>query len=275
MTLIRTGYEQQFEEIRPGDSALGRACVLPWDTDIFGFPVAVYQIGTDQLDAAQRIEFGDAFLAWARHNQVSLCACTIPAGSRFWKSYLPELEFRFVDFLLRPFLNGLQTAPLPQARSVLRSAQRGDWEAIEAIAAQSFRHGRYHADPVFPPELADLRYRRWIRNALTGENAVDRVYVMGEPGSVQGFYHVTVEGDVSDLRLAALKPELRGTLLGFDLYVSMLQVLKSLGVRRVITSISAGNTAVMNVYSMLGFRLSEPEIVYHWHAERPSWDMVK
>jgi GNAT superfamily N-acetyltransferase len=201
--------------------------------------------------------------------------CTIPAGDGFWTSRLPEMDFQFVDFGLRASLNGLQTARLPETRISLRRAQREDWAAIESIASQSFHHGRYHADPIFPRELAHLRYRHWIRRALAAEDSPDRVYALGELGSVNGFYHVTVEGTTSDLRLAALSPELQGTMLGFDLYASMLRLLKSSGVRQVLTNISAANTGVMNIYSMLGFRFSEPEAIYHWHDLSMSNNMKK
>lgn len=266
MAQIRTGYEPYFKEISGGNPVLGRACLLPWDTEIFGFPVGCYQIGTEELDEPMKHEFSAHFLSWSRRNQLALCLCAIPAASLFWKLCLPEVGFCFVDFGVRATLNGLQTASLPEGRTQLRKAQPEDWEIIETIAAQSFRHGRYHADPLFPRQLADLRYQRWIRSALSGEHDIDHVYVMGEPGRVKGFYHVTIEGSRSDLRLAAVPPELQGTMLGFDLYVSMLHLLKRLGVRRATTSISASNTAVMNIYSMLGFGFSEPETIYHWHA---------
>ncbi len=275
MGLIRTGYEQHFEDICIGNPTLGRVCIVPWDTETFGFRVAAYQIGADQLDQNSRDELAERLASWAGQNQVSLCFCTIPAANRFWKCYLPEMGFGFVDFGLRASLNGLQNIHLPEARTQLRIARREDWEAVEAIAAQSFQHGRYHADPVFPVELADLRYRHWVRRALAGQNGSDRVYVMGDSGSVQGFYHVTIEGPASDLRLAAVTPELRGTLLGFDLYVSVLHLLKGLGIERIVTSISGANTPVMNVYSMLGFHFSEPEAIYHWHAEGMDWGAGK
>ncbi len=124
-------------------------------------------------------------------------------------------------------------------------------------------------DPRFPSELAGRRYRQWATNALTGNNPGERLYVMGEPGDVQGFYHVTVDESVSDLLLAAVAPELQGTMLGFDLYLAVLHTLKGLGVRRVVSTISGKNTPVINVYSMLGFRFSEPEVIYHWHVPGP------
>jgi RimJ/RimL family protein N-acetyltransferase len=262
----RTGYLAQFEEIWPGNPALGRASLLPWDAEVFGFPVGSYQIGVEQLDDDLEKEFLARFLSWSQDHGVRVCMCSIPATNSRWKLSLAKAGFSFVDFALQANLNGLQTAQLPGARTTLRGVEPGEWESVEAIAEHAFNYGRYHADPLFPRELADLRYRRWIRNARSEESESNPVYVLGEPGAIQGFYHVTIDGDVADLRLAALAPGLQGTMLGFDLYLSVLHVLKQLGVRRVVTSISAGNTAVMNVYAMLGFSFSGAEAVYHWHA---------
>jgi hypothetical protein len=262
----RTGYALEFEKFGTPDDLFGCAAIVTWDSRTFGFPVAEFRIGAETIQG-RHVELlcGD-LSAWLRHNQVSLCSCAIPAGNRFWKALLPRMGFQFVDLGLQVSFNGLQKARLQPARSTLRPAEAGDREAIEAIAEQAFRHGRYHADPVFPRELADRRYRNWMSNALNGANPVERIYVMGEPGTVQGFYHLTVEGDASDLRLAAIVPALQGTLLGFELYLAMLHTLKALGVSRVATSLSATNTGVMNVFSLLGFQFGEPELIYHWHA---------
>lgn len=269
MPLQRTGYQLHFEEISPSNPSLGSVAIVPWDTEIFGFPVGIYRVGSDQLDDAARKQFVSYFQKWATQSKVCLCSTTIPVNEShsFWKHYLPEAGFEAEDLILQASLNSLQSTSLPNARSVLRLAQPNDRGTIEAMAAESFRNGRYHADPLFPRALADKRYRDWIRKALTAEDGGDRVYVMGEPGSITGFFHVTVEENISDLRLAAIAPELKGTLLGFDLYVSTLHCLKKLGVRRVVTSISATNTAVLNVYAMLGFSFSAPEMVFHWHGD--------
>ena len=266
MPLTRTGYQLSFEEICSGKPTLGYISMVPWDTELFGFRVAVYRVGAERLDSGERQEFVERFQLWSGENQISLCSCTIPANELYshWKCYLGDAGFQIVDFSLQATLNGLQKANLPKARTELREAQLDDHGTIEAIAAQSFRNGRYHADPIFPLELADKRYSNWVRKALASKNGIDHVYVMGDPGTVQGFYHVTIENGVSDLRLAAIAPNLKGTPLGFHLYVSVLHLLKRAGVRRAVTSISAANTAVMNVYAMLGFSFSAPEMIFHW-----------
>jgi len=270
MPLLRSGFELHYEEIQPGAPALGTAALLPWDTEIFGFPVASYRAGSDEaLNEAARKDLAAHFYSWMTRYRVSVCGCVIPVGSLFWKSFLPELGFRFVDFGIEARLRNLPSAPLPKIRAALRSPEPEDRLAIETLAVRSFAHGRYFADPLFPRELAERRYRRWIANALDGVGGLDRVYVLGERGSVDGFFHVAVQGQVADLRLAAVAPELQSTGMGFDLYVSVLHELNKMGVRRIVTSISAANTAVMNLYSLLGFRFAHPEMIYHWHAALP------
>jgi GNAT superfamily N-acetyltransferase len=262
----RSGYTLQFEKFGTGDDSLGCAAVVPWDSELFGFPVAQYRIGSDRIAESQTGNLSECLLSWLHRNDVALCSSTVPAGNAFWKSYLPSLGFEWVDLALRVALNGLHKTSLRPARFTLRRADPGDSDAIGAIAGQAFHHGRYHADPRFPSELADRRYRLWATNALTASNPGDLLYVIGELGNVQGFYHVALDESVADLRLAAVAPGLQGTMLGFDLYLAVLNTLKELGVRRVISTVSGTNTSVINVYAMLGFRFSEPEIVYHWHV---------
>jgi ribosomal protein S18 acetylase RimI-like enzyme len=264
----RSGYTLRFEKFGSGDDSLGCAALIPWDSDIFDFPVAQYRIGSDRIAESQTGALSECLLSWLHRNDVALCSCTVPAGNAFWKSYLPSLGFDWVDLVLRVALNGLHKTSLRPARFTLRRADPGDSDAISAIAGQAFDHGRYHADPRFSGELADRRYRQWAINALAGSHPDEHLYVMGEPGNVQGFYHVALDESVADLRLAAVAPELQGTMLGFDLYLAVLDTLKELGVRRVVSTVSGTNTSVINVYSMLGFRFSEPEIIYHWHVPR-------
>jgi hypothetical protein len=138
---------------------------------------------------------------------------------------------------------------------------------VEHIALSAFRSGRYHADARFPRGLADVRYMHWIARALSGENPADRVYVAHRLGAVSGFFHVALRGETADLRLAALEPGVQGGTLGFSMYLDVLNMLKSVGVRRATAKLSAGNTAVLNLYSALGFHFSSPEMTLHWHAQ--------
>jgi len=265
MALLRTGYQLTYEALSD-DPATGAAAIIPWDTEIFGFPVASFRIGSGER-VPEVAAFQSAFTRWARLQGVVVCSAVLAPAHSLWRNLLSQTGFEFVDLSLQVTLS-LSGAKLPPVRSSLRLAVPEDHAAIEEIAAGSFSHGRYHADPRFPQNLADRRYAHWVRNALVHPNEVDRVYVLEEGGKVAGFYHVTVEGDLSDLRLAAVAPEWKNTMLGVDLYIAMLHELRQGKVRRIVTSISAMNTSILNLYSTLGFRFSTPEIVYHWHSGR-------
>jgi N-acetylglutamate synthase-like GNAT family acetyltransferase len=266
MTVIRTGYQLVYEPIS-ACAAMGSAAVIPWDSAIFGFPVASFRTASEDLNQDHLDAFRDAFTAWMRTKNISVCSSTLSPTQSGWRQVLPQVGFEFVDLSLQVGMP-LSGAKLPPVRSQLRPAEPADHGAIEAIAAESFSHGRYHADPRFPRSLADRRYSHWVRNALTAPSEIDRVYVLEESGKVAGFYHVTIEGDVSDLRLAALSPESKATMLGVELYAAMLHELRRQGIRRAVASISAVNTSVMNLFSMLGFRFSDPVLNYHWHSSR-------
>jgi L-amino acid N-acyltransferase YncA len=267
MAVTRTGYQLSYEQIS-SQQAMGSAAIVPWDSAIFGFPVASFRPGPVDLDPDQTGIFGSAFAAWMQSKGISVCSSTLDPGQSGWRHLLPQVGFEFVDLSLRVALS-LRSAKLPPARSPLRLAVLADHAAVEAIAAEAFQHGRYHADPRFPKQLADRRYSHWVRSALSAPSGIDRVYVLEDNGHVAGFYHVTIEGEVSDLRLAALSPEAKGTILGVELYSAMLQELRRQNIRRVVTSISAVNTNVLSLYAMLGFRFHDPEIVYHWHSSGP------
>jgi L-amino acid N-acyltransferase YncA len=265
MALLRTGYQLIYEALSD-DPATGLAAIVPWDTEIFGFPVASFRTGSGEQVPDTEI-FQHAFSSWAHAQNVAVCSAVVRPSLAAWRNLLAQTGFEFVDLSLQVTLS-LASAKIPSVQSQLRLAVPADQAVIEKIAAGSFSHGRYHADPRFPEDLANRRYSHWVRNALIRPNDVDRVYVLEKEGTVVGFYHLTIEGEVCDLRLAAVAPEYKNTMLGVELYAAVLGELRQQKIRRIVTSISAMNTNVMNLYSMLGFRFGTPELVYHWHARQ-------
>ena len=266
MALIRKDYQLIYEDLSP-DPAMGSVAVIPWDSTIFGFPVASFRPGPGDFSHDQVDTFRCRFAGWMQSKNISVCSSTLAPTESFWRQVLPQVGFEFVDLSLQVAL-ALSSAKFPPVRSQLRPVLPEDHAAIAAIADESFSHGRYHADPRFPKHLADRRYSQWVQNTLSNPSEIDRMYVMEHGGRVAAFYHVTIERDLSDLRLAAVAANLKGTGLGVRLYAAMLQELRRQHVRRAVARISAMNRDVVNIFAMLGFRFSSPEIVYHWHATR-------
>src|SRR6266568_17523 len=137
MLLARTGYEAQFEALAPGDPELGSAALIPWDSEIFGFPVARYR---PAVPAAAE-GFAEALRGWSEERAIGLWMCDIAVADVFWKSALTKVGFQQVDFALRCTLANLQTAAIPESRIPLRPAAEGDRKTIEQIAGTAFQHG--------------------------------------------------------------------------------------------------------------------------------------
>lgn len=253
------------------ESGLGQVAVVPWDTEIFGFAVGDYKVGNAAVVQANFEECRQALQAWARERKVRLVSCNLPGDAFPAMGLLQGLGFSNVDSRIRVTHFRLEQADLSRARIPVRPAEEEDYAEIERIAGTAFRFGRYHTDPHFPEKLANRRYQVWVRRALTEARPGEQVYVIGPPGQAQGFFHVVLEGGIADLRLGAVDPARASGLAGFNLYAGTLKALRNLGARQATAIISPANTRVMNLYASLGFRFSEPEAVYHWHAPEGSF----
>ncbi len=196
----------------------GRVAIIPWDTDIFGFPVAAYEPGEPGVVGAGLEAFRRRFREWAAAHEVELVSCTVEAGDRAWRTLLPGLGFVWVEQTLRLRCR-LQSFDAPPPSRPVRLATPDDRPQVEEIAGHAFRHGRYHADPRFPSDLADRRYRQWVRRAST--DPAGRVYVVGPPGSVRGFFQVIVKGTRAEVGIMAVDETAQGTTASSELMTGM------------------------------------------------------
>ena len=116
-----------------------------------------------------------------------------------------------------------------QPATPVRLAVADDVRHIEEIASHAFRHGRYHADPRFPQELADRRYRRWVRTTLDSTDPMDRVYVLGHPGDVKGFFQLRLKKDHAEVGIIGVAKALQGSRAGPELVIGTQLALKARG----------------------------------------------
>jgi hypothetical protein len=248
-----------------GHPEWGRVFVVPWDTDIFGFPVAIYEPGEASALQGALKAFGERFLAWASERRVELISCAVAADERVWRALLPVLGFTVVEQTLELSFRVQTYAASPPTRPV-RLATADDHPQIEEIAGHTFRHGRYHADPRFPLDLADRRYRHWIRSALMSGDPAARVYVVGPPGGVQGFFQLRLVADRAEVGIMGVTASAKGSSAGLQLMTGAQLELKALGVRWITSKLSAGNTRIMNMVAHFGWRFRNAQATFHWHA---------
>ena len=257
--------EASFELLDERQPAWGRVAVLPWDTEIFGFPVAAWQPGEAEAVAADRGAFRTRFEAWAGAGRIELVACTVVADDRAWQAVLPELGFTFVEQTVRIALR-VQAFEAPAPSTPVRLATPDDGPAMDEIASHAFRHGRYHADPRFPRALADDRYQYWVRSTFRSTVPRDRVYVLGRPGTVKGFFQLQLNEDRAEVGIIAVPKALQGSRAGADLVAGTQLALKADGVRWITSKVSAANVGLISLVASYGYRFRQPEATFHWHA---------
>ncbi len=243
----------------------GGVFVVPWDTDIFGFPVGTYEPGEPCALQADLVACGDRLRAWTSTHRVELVSCTVPADDRIWRALMPALGFVSVEQTLDVAFR-IQTYDAPPPSRPVRLGTVDDHPQIEEIAGHTFRHGRYSADPCFPPDLADRRYRHWVRSACTSTDPADRVYVVGKPGNVKGFFQLRLVEDRAEVGIMGVTEAAKGTPAALALMTGMQLDLKALGTRWITAKLSAGNTRIMNLVAHFGWRFRNPRATFHWHA---------
>jgi len=270
LILVRVSvFRPEYDDLSAASPEWGKIALLPWDEEIFGFPVADFQLGPNPPQIQDLPSFINALEDFSARTNAQLVSTHVQGDDTSAIARLVKAGFSPVEFSLVASLSKLQSATLPATRVALRKALPEDHSSLSAIAGTAFHFGRYHTDPQFPRELANARYVHWIGNALSGSNPDDYVFVLGQPGAVIGFMNVVVSDGRADFRLAAIDP-VRGTSspgAGFLLYAESIRAALELGARSAITKVASANTQVLNIYSMLGFRFSKPEVVLHWHAQ--------
>ncbi|HEY6041182.1 MAG TPA: hypothetical protein VIX58_03550 [Anaerolineae bacterium] len=259
--MFQTTYQQLSNELDWGQVAL-----LPWDSDIFGFPVGEFRMGDASAIANHLDDFRAAYARWAGANQVELAACSIPVDDAPRRAVMSSLNFEYVDTTLEAMNHRVQKTDLPKTHMLVRDATLADKPRVEEIAEHAFRYGRYHADFRFPVELANKRYRVWLNNAFKTLGPTSHIYVVESAGKVNGFFHTNIVGEQGNMTILAIDPAARGARTTMDFTVGCFQKMKDYGLRRIQSKISAANIDIGNILIYFGFHFGHPQALYHWHA---------
>lgn len=238
--------------------ALHAAALLPqileWDSLHFGFPVA-------RLDGG-RLDGGSArvVLEWCKANRVRCLYFLADPGDPETHRAAFASGFRMVDVRID------FAAPPGSERPVegIRTAERGDLEALEELAASAFRSSRFYFDGRFVEERCDELFRTWVRRGLL-EGFADTVLAACEPGGRPiGFCTCSASpGSEGRMGLIAVSPGARGRGIGSALIGSAMGWFGRKGATEVRVATQIRNTAAMNLYAGQGFRVREVGVWYH------------
>ena len=239
--------------------------VVPWDTAIFGFPVA--EITRIELGAGDRANGLLADLdAWCADHRIRLVSCRLDHTKLRESMALEALGFRFVEMVHQPQLDDLSGVDPPARAITVDVAGRDDLGAIEAIASDAFTTSRFLLDPRLDPDLGRRRYASWVRSSVDDPRQILIQARIGE--ELVGFFIVEERPDRSVYwHLTAVAPGWQGRGIGRSLWQTMLLRHRAAGATSVRTTISAHNEPVINLYARLGFTFGSPRMTFHWLRE--------
>lgn len=240
----------------------------PWDSAIYGMPVV-------QIDDIEVLDYNAAvtdyrrYETWVTAENVGIASCRL-AHERLKESmFLEARNFRFVEMVLHPRIDSLQTQQIPSDHLSIVPAADSDLEALQEIAETAFGVERYHVDPRLSPRQGDRRYGRWVRNSLHHQS--QRLLKVLDGERLIAFFLIENRSDrTAYWHLTAIAPQWQGQGYGRRTWLAMLNYHKVQGCHSVSTTISARNTPVLNLYSQLQFRFAAPDMTFHWVRRRAS-----
>jgi hypothetical protein len=254
-------YKVDYKPLSPSRPGLGAISLLPWDSEIFGFNVAEFI----PADAPPSPDLGVALEAWATEQKAQLISVRLPADRADWLLGLQQANFRVVDCVAVMGFNNLQKAKLVPSPLPVREATSEDKEALTKIAFTGFKAGRYHADPLFPKELADRRYEQWIRNSFEKPAPGTLQLVAEHEGQPAGFTLSVITGTSSVGQLTCVRPDLQNNIFGFALSAGQTHYLKARGIVSCRTRLSVKSIPLIRMNLLLQHAIFETEYILHWH----------
>jgi ribosomal protein S18 acetylase RimI-like enzyme len=210
----------------------------PWDSAVFG--VDAYEIAVLNREA----------LETAVH---VLGHYTVRMEPQASKQLLHEYGFYYCDTLIEPYCTAERFACFDDASAGM--SRFVPLDPLIVICHGAFSHGRFHRDFNLSQGSADQRYDIWLKQ-LHGNGKVYGLLYLDEP---VGF--IAVDGN--RLVLHAISESLRGRGLAKYLWTPVCRTLFEKGCDEVVSSVSATNLAVVNLYATLGFRFRNPVDIYH------------
>lgn len=259
-------FQINYEALQAERPEWGRIALIPWDAETFGFGVADYQFAAEPARPGSPEELKERLTAWSAARGAELIVANLDAEDPRRLLYFQQAGFVYNDTVLSLCYKRLAPDGHLGPKTPLVEATAEDEPALLEIAQTAFGHGRYHADARFPRELANRRYRDWLRRSLAPGSS-QRVLLAKVGGEIRGFSVVQI-GDPSAayFHLLAVAPAWYGSRVGIGLAAATIRYFAEAGAQRVYSKISAANTRVLNLHAALGARFSDPRISLHWHA---------
>lgn len=244
--------------------------LVPWDSEIMGFPVG--QIcGFELFEGYDSDLLAEALYTSLSHEDLILVNIRLPVNCLEKTIILEKAGFRFIEITYKPHFSDLlnwEPASIESEVEII-PATPGCLPQIRKIAECAFTHERFHVDPRLNPELGNIRYGNWAEKAYY--NPVQSLYAFKDNDAIMGFF---VTENLSEKHvywhLTALAPSYQKRGLGGTVWEKMMHLHQQQGFSQITTCITARNLSAMNLYRKLNFRFTKLEMGFHFLANEVS-----
>ena len=166
---------------------------------------------------------------------------------------LHNYGFYYCDTLIEPYCH--KSRFVYYKHKSVSISRKASFNKLVEISNGAFLFGRFHRDFNIDNSLADLRYANWLKQLYERETIF--IFLFNE--ELAGFLGYTEHRIV----LHALKQKFKGKGLAKFFFSAAIKELFNNGYDELVSSISAANMPVLNLYASLGFRFRNPMDVYH------------
>jgi GNAT superfamily N-acetyltransferase len=191
----RAAEQGQLLTLRMEDQVVGLATLspLPWDSSIFGLPMAKigHLIAASAQGARAQIldRLLDELIALARTQGIRHLSTRVDCADIEAIQCLEHRGFRLMECLITYVFRPTRDVPPPiKTLYAVRPYTPADREALLAISEQMYAHhqSRFSVDPSLSPTGVGKFYIEWTKNACSGEMA-DHILVAERKGYPIGF----------------------------------------------------------------------------------------
>ena len=246
---------------------------LEWDTHILGMSAARLDLFA-RHDHARGAEVVAALveraLDYARGERIQHLSARVDAEDVRAIQGLELAGFLNVDALMTFSATPADLIVRAQPSAFrIRPGSAEDATPLGEIAAETFVHGRFHADPSIEPGRARNVYRNWAVACCQG-TAADAILVALDDDRIAGFVacrmHADTVGDpalaTGTIPLIASASSRRGRGVGSSLVAAAARWFRNRGAVTVEVGTQLANVAAARLYERSGFRLVAGALSY-------------
>ena len=232
---------------------------LPWDSELFGFPVARVAPGVSAsaLPGAisRRWEQGIRLAYWTLDRPDE----TRSSAALALKASLVDEKTTFVGAAA-----GVVAATASAPRDVVEYV--GDGAALRPLALAAGVFSRFRVDPKMQPHHFEQLYLAWLERSVRKEIA-SAVFVTGTRESATGFVTVGVKEHRTDIGLIAVDARARGHGCGKALVGRAAQWSLAAGIDTIQVVTQGSNSEACALYARCGLAVESINPVFHFWLE--------